>query len=68
LKRFWVTISVVAIVIAGLALWLQRTNVAFVAAALGAVAWFLHYRSKIKELLPDADCSEEEETDEANET
>ena len=55
-------------VLAGGSLWLQRTNVAFVAATLGAVAWFLNYRTGIKESLPTADLSDDEGMDDTNET
>ena len=37
--------------VAAIALWLNHTDVAFVSATLGAVAWFLHYRMQIKESI-----------------
>ncbi len=37
--------------VAAIALWFQHTDVAFIAATLGAVAWFLHYRRQIKESI-----------------
>ena len=47
---------------------MQRTNVAFVAATLGAVAWFINYRNQIKESLPEPDPLDDEENEETNET
>ena len=41
----------VGLAVALVALWLQHTDVAFVAAALGAVAWILNYRIQIKESI-----------------
>ena len=56
--------------IAVAAVFLLRGNVdaAFVAAALGAVAWFLSYRTTMKEMTAaaDAEADNENEADEFN--
>ena len=54
--------------VALVAFWLQHTDVAFVAATLGAVAWFLHYRTQIKESIdPIPGANNNEEMDDLNE-
>ncbi len=68
MRRFWIIISIVCIVLAGVAFWMQRTNVAFVAATLGAVTWFVNCRNQIRESLPAPDPLDDEEIDETNET
>ena len=56
--------------IAVAAVFLLRGNIdaAFVAAALGAVAWFLSYRTTMKEITAaaDAEADNESEADEFN--
>ncbi len=56
--------------IAVAAVFLLRGNIdaAFVAAALGAVAWFLSYRTTMKEITAaaDAEADNENEADEFN--
>ena len=51
MKLFWLIMAGVGVGVAAIALWFQHTDVAFVAATLGAVAWFLHYRMQIKESI-----------------
>jgi hypothetical protein len=51
MKLFLMVISVVSMVAAGVALWRQQLNVAFVVATIGVLAWFLRYRSDLKESL-----------------
>ena len=49
----------VAIVVAGVFLWRWDLDKAFVAAALGIVAWFLNYRARMKEIVIAADLENE---------
>ncbi|MGH9879898.1 MAG: hypothetical protein ACRD6N_00580 [Pyrinomonadaceae bacterium] len=51
MKLFWMIVAGVAIVVAAVFLWLGDFNKAFVAAAIGLVAWFLNYRMQIKQQL-----------------
>ena len=48
----------VAIIVAGVFLWRQDFDTAFVIAALGVVAWFLNYRVQMKEVTAAADLEE----------
>ena len=51
-------VAAVAIVMAGVFLWLRDFDTAFVIAALGMVAWFLNYRAQMKEITAAADLRE----------
>ncbi|HSS20647.1 MAG TPA: hypothetical protein VLL54_11280 [Pyrinomonadaceae bacterium] len=53
-------VAVVAVVAAGFFLWRRDVDKAFVLAALGAVAWFLNYRTQLRELVATADANNEE--------
>ena len=51
MTTFWVIVSVLCGVVAlGFVLW-GNMETAFVVATLGCVAWFLHYRAKVKQGL-----------------
>ena len=62
-------ISGVAITVAAFFLWKQDLDKAFVVAALGLVAWFIHYRIQMKEIAAIADLERaiEAESDEEDE-
>jgi uncharacterized membrane protein YhfC len=68
----WTIASIVCLIVAGLLLQRRNFDAAFVAAALGAVAWFLNYRSKLRETmieetettLHETEASEDEDEDE----
>jgi len=51
-------VAALAIVVAGVFLWRRDFDSAFVAAALGMVAWFLNYRAQMKEITAAADLKE----------
>lgn len=51
LERAWTIAAVVLLLIAALFLLRENYNAAFVAAALGAVAWFLNYRSQLRSTI-----------------
>jgi hypothetical protein len=49
----WTVASVLCLIVAAFFLLRENYDGAFVAAALGAVAWFLNYRSRISGTIPD---------------
>lgn len=65
----WTIASVLCLIVAALFLLRENYDAAFVSAALGAVAWFLNYRSQIRETiheetettLDERDASEDED-------
>ena len=67
MKRFWMILAAAGIAVAAVFLLRGNVDAAFVAAALGAVAWFLSYRTTMKELTAaDAEADDENEADEFN--
>jgi hypothetical protein len=50
-KLVWMIIAGVGVVTAIVLVTQGNLNTAFVAATLGAVAWFLSYRSQMKEVI-----------------
>ena len=62
-ERAWTLVSILCLIAAAVLLLLENYNAAFVAAALGAVAWFMDYRSKIRGTIIEA----EETTDDDRE-
>ena len=58
-KRIWLIVSVVCVTIALVFLIRHDFDKAFIVAAIGAVAWFLNYRSQMKELISQAEEEEE---------
>ena len=70
MKIVWMVIAGICLVAAAIAFWRQQVNAAFVIATIGVMAWFLRYRSDLKESLtengspitdePEADSSDED--------
>ena len=60
MERVWIIASVLGVAAATVLLLTDYYNAAFVAGALGAVAWFLNYRARLRATIPR---DEEEETD-----
>ena len=63
IERVWIIGSGVLLVLAAVFLWRNNLSTAFVTAALGACAWFLSYRARLRKKikddeLPDEDLSE----------
>ena len=56
----WTIVSILGLGVAAVLLLTGQMNAAFVAATLGAVAWFLNYRSRIKPTLPQDDGAEDD--------
>ena len=51
MKHLWMAVSLVCLSGAAMALWRQHLDAAFVIGTIGALAWFLNYRSRMKELI-----------------
>ena len=63
IERVWISGSGILLVLAAVFLWRNNLSAAFVTAALGACAWFLSYRARLRKKikddeLPDKDFSE----------
>jgi len=48
MERVWLIAASLLLIAAAVFLWRNNLPAAFVSAALGAVAWFLSYRSKLR--------------------
>ena len=64
MERVWIIVSVLGLGVAAVMLLSEHYNAAFVAGALGAVAWFLNYRARIRPAIPADEETEEDEQDE----
>jgi hypothetical protein len=53
MERAWNIAAVICLFIAAFFLWRENYNAAFVAATLGAVAWFMNYRSQLHATIPE---------------
>lgn len=51
MKHFWMGLAIACASGAAMALWRQHYDAAFVIGTAGALAWFLNYRSRMKELI-----------------
>jgi hypothetical protein len=69
MERFWLIGSSLLLVAAAVFLWRNNLSAAFVSAALGAVAWFLSYRSKLRAHVAasERDSVEQETSEESDE-
>ncbi len=59
MKVFWLVVSGICIVAAGVLIWLGDVVSAFVVAVVGILAWFLNYRIQMKEVADAADLEDE---------
>ncbi|HZN01351.1 MAG TPA: hypothetical protein VFB70_18255 [Pyrinomonadaceae bacterium] len=64
MKIFWIILAAALGVVAIYFVIVADYEKAFVAAAAGAVCWFLNYRQQIKESLRREDESKDDESDE----
>ncbi len=64
MKTFWIILAAVGGVVAVFFVLQENYDNAFVAAAAGAVCWFLSYRQQVRATLAIEDEQREEETDE----
>jgi hypothetical protein len=65
IERLWSFVSIVLLAFAAIFLWRNNLSAAFVTATLGAVAWFLSYRARLRVTFGDgaSDANEEESND-----
>jgi hypothetical protein len=62
MERVWIIIAGLGVLVAAVFLWQGDMTVAFVAATLGVVAWFLSLRDRLqKTILPASEEAEDEE-------
>jgi uncharacterized MnhB-related membrane protein len=54
MERAWIIVSILCLLVAATFLLLDYQSVAFVVAALGAVAWFLSYRVKLSAMIDES--------------
>jgi chromate transport protein ChrA len=47
-ERIWMILAILLLIVAAVFLWQGNFSAAFVIAVLGAVAWFLSYRSQLR--------------------
>jgi hypothetical protein len=47
-ERVWMIVATLWVIIAAIFLWRNNLSAAFVTGTLGAVAWFLSYRSQLR--------------------
>lgn len=47
-ERFWIISAGLLVIVAAGLLWRNNLSAAFVTAALGACAWFLSYRARLR--------------------
>jgi hypothetical protein len=68
-ERIWIIVAGLLVAVAGVFLWRNNLSAAFVSAALGATAWFLSYRSKLRAQIAAAepDSDEQQTSEEADE-
>ncbi|HEY0377575.1 MAG TPA: hypothetical protein VGC87_11685 [Pyrinomonadaceae bacterium] len=72
MERVWIIASVVGVAAAAVLLLAGYDNAAFVAGALGAVAWFLNFRSRLRSTIPrdeemETGAQDEEDVEDENE-
>ena len=60
IERAWIIAAGVLLVVAAVFLWWNNLSAAFVTAALGACAWFLSYRAKLRKKIKDEESSDDE--------
>jgi hypothetical protein len=60
-KTFWMILAAVGGVLAAFFVFREDFDKAFVAAASGAVCWFLNYRQQLREKLPKEEDDQEDE-------
>jgi hypothetical protein len=69
MKKFWIVLSAACFAVAAFALWQHHMDASFIIAAIGGLAWFLNYRSRLKELIaePDIPTTQTGESNQSNE-
>ena len=69
MERIWLIAASLLLIAAAVFLWRNNLSAAFVSAALGAVAWFLSYRGKLRAHVAasERDSDERETSEESDE-
>ncbi len=69
MERIWLIGSSLLLIAATVFLWRNNLSAGFVSAALGAVAWFLSYRSKLRAHIAasERESGEQEASEESDE-
>jgi hypothetical protein len=68
MERVWIIVAGLFVLVAAVFLWRNNLSAAFVTAALGAVAWFLSYRSQLRaQVAAELDSSEQQASEDADE-
>ena len=67
MKTFWIILAAVGGVLAAFFVFREDFDKAFVAAAGGAVCWFLNYRQQLREKLPKEEDDQEQEDEATDE-
>lgn len=67
MKLLWIIIACACVIVAAFMVLKGRLDAAFVIAALGVVAWFLHYRAQLTEVIAAADLEEANQREDTNE-
>ncbi len=67
LKQVWLAVAGLFLLAAIFFLWRGLMDATFVAAALGAVAWFLNVRAQLRRNLPEEEEEAEEDYEDATE-
>ena len=63
MKYFWMGLALACISGAAMALWRQNYETAFVLGAVGALAWFLNYRARMKELIEEPNIHDSQDSE-----
>jgi hypothetical protein len=63
MERAWWVVSGLCLLVAALFFWRGNMDVAFVAGALGVVAWFLSLRVRLRKTIIPASSDDKAETD-----
>jgi hypothetical protein len=63
LERTFTVLAFVLLIVAAVALWLGKTDAAFVLGTLGVVSWFLGLRSRLKQTQSALEATERSDDD-----
>jgi uncharacterized membrane protein YhfC len=63
MERAWTILSILCLIVAAILLLRNYQNAAFVVATLGAVAWFLSYRVKLRATIAETAETTDDEQD-----
>jgi len=61
MKKVWKPLAIICVLAAGISLWFQHFDAAFVIATAGALAWFLSYRVIARNNIGEANADDDRE-------